>query len=109
MAEEIIICGKTVEEAMAKALAEHSGSNVSYEVLAMPKKGFLGIGASPAKIKVIFEEEEEEEDADLSSIVASIKGLGVTTNKGGDGEKAEKKPEKKDEKRPEAQKHEKKA
>ena len=59
MAEEIIICGKTVEEAMAKALAEHSGSNVSYEVLAMPKKGFLGIGASPAKIKVIIEEEEE--------------------------------------------------
>lgn len=107
MAEEIIICGKTVEEAMAKALAEHSGSNVSYEVLAMPKKGFLGIGASPAKIKVIIE--EEEEDTDLSSIVASIKGLGVTTNKGGDGEKAEKKPEKKVEKKPEAKKPEKKA
>ena len=107
MAEEIIICGKTVEEAMAKALAEHSGSNVSYEVLAMPKKGFLGIGASPAKIKVIIE--EEEEDADLSSIVASIKGLGVTTNKGGDGEKAEKQPEKKVEKKPEAKKPEKKA
>ncbi len=109
MAEEIIVTGKTVDEAMTEALTKYSGSNVSYEVLAMPKKGFLGIGSSPAKIKVIIE--EEEEDADLSSIVASIKGLGLTTNKGGDGEKkpAPKAEAKKPEKKPEAKKKEKKA
>ncbi len=84
MAEEIIITGKTFEEAMAQAQSEYSGENVQYEILEMPKKGIFGIGASPAKIKVIVADPVEE-DTDLSGIVASIKGLKVTTNKGGDG------------------------
>ena len=54
MAEEIIITGKTFEEAMAQAQSEYSGENVQYEILEMPKKGIFGIGASPAKIKVII-------------------------------------------------------
>ncbi|MDD6094519.1 MAG: Jag N-terminal domain-containing protein [Clostridia bacterium] len=113
MAEEIIVTGKTFEEAMAAAQSKYSGVNVQYEILEMPKKGFLGIGSTPAKIKVIIEDEEEE-DADLSGIVASIKGLGVATNKGGGEEKpkAEKqqKKEKKEEKKAEkkAEKQEKK-
>lgn len=91
MAEEIIITGKTFEEAMAQAQSEYSGENVQYEILEMPKKGIFGIGASPAKIKVIIADEPEE-DTDLSGIVASIKGLKVTTNKGGDGSAPAEKP-----------------
>ncbi len=104
MAEEIIITGKTFEEAMAQAQSEYSGENVQYEILEMPKKGIFGIGASPAKIKVIIADPVEE-DTDLSGIVASIKGLKVTTNKGGDGSSpapaqapVQKKPEQKKEK-----------
>ena len=103
MAEEIIITGKTFEEAMAQAQSEYSGENVQYEILEMPKKGIFGIGASPAKIKVIIADPVEE-DTDLSGIVASIKGLKVTTNKGGDGTSpapaapVQKKPEQKKEK-----------
>lgn len=103
MAEEIIITGKTFEEAMAQAQSEYSGENVQYEILEMPKKGIFGIGASPAKIKVIIADPVEE-DTDLSGIVASIKGLKVTTNKGGDGSSpaaaapVQKKPEPKKEK-----------
>ena len=111
MAEEIIVTGKTFEDAMAEAQSKYSGVNVQYEILEMPKKGFLGIGSTPAKIKVIIENEEEE-DADLSGIVASIKGLGVATNKGGGEEKpkAEKqqKKEKKEERKEERQKRKKK-
>ena len=32
MAEEIIITGKTFEEAMAQAQSEYSGENVQYEI-----------------------------------------------------------------------------
>ncbi len=93
MAEEIIITGKTFEAAMAQAQSEYSGENVQYEILEMPKKGIFGIGASPAKIKVIINDEPEENDTDLSGIVASIKGLKVATEKGGDGSTpAQKKP-----------------
>lgn len=83
MAEEIIIQGKTFEAAMEEAQTKYNGENVQYEILEMPKRGIFGIGATPAKIKVIINDEGGDEDADLSGIVASIKDLGVTTNKGG--------------------------
>lgn len=86
MAEEIIISGKTVEEAMAAAAAKYSGENVSYEIVEMPKKGFLGIGSSPAKIKVTISAEDED-DIDLKGIVSQVKDMKVTTNKGGSGAK----------------------
>ncbi len=111
MAEEIIIQGKTLEEAMAEAQAKYNGDNVQFDILEMPRRGIFGIGASPAKIKVIINDVEDDEDTDLSGIVASIKGLGVTTNKGGGDEKpkAEKAEEKKPERKPEKRekKHEK--
>lgn len=47
--------GKTIEEALAAALTELNVNEdrVEYEVLDLPKKGFLGlIGTKPAKIKV---------------------------------------------------------
>lgn len=53
MSDEIIISAKTLDEAIAKAEAEYgSQGDIAYDILEMPKKGFLGIGATPAKIKV---------------------------------------------------------
>ena len=104
MSEEIIVTGKTVEEAMANAVAQYGSKNASYDIAEMPKKGFLGIGSSPAKIRVTI---NDEEDISLDDLVTSIKDMSVTTNKGGSGEtkrpekKAEKKPEKKQERKPE--------
>ena len=98
MAEEIIIQGKTLEEAMAEAQAKYNGDNVQFDILEMPRRGIFGIGASPAKIKVIINDTEDDEDCDLSGIVASIKGLGVTTNKGGGDERREEKKAEKAEK-----------
>ncbi len=112
MAEEIIIQGKTLEEAMAEAQSKYNGDNVQYDILEMPRRGIFGIGASPAKIKVIISDPVEDEDTDLSSIVASIKGLKVSTNKGGDGEKHEEKPkaeQKPNREKPNREKKEKKA
>lgn len=108
MAEEIIIQGKTLEEAMAEAQSKYNGDNVQFDILEMPRKGIFGIGASPAKIKVIINDTEDDEECDLSGIVASIKGLGVTTNKGGgDEQPKEKKAEEKKDEKPRAEKREK--
>ena len=108
MSEEIIVTGKTVEEAMANAVAAYGNKNASYDIAEMPKKGFLGIGSTPAKIKVTINEEEE---LSLDDIVSSVKNMKVSTNKGGSGDskredrkpsaKPERKPERKPESKPE--------
>ena len=54
--------GRTEEEAVAKAL-EQLGldrDDVSLEIIDRAKSGFLGIGASPAVIRVSYEVEDEE-------------------------------------------------
>ena len=53
MNNEIIITGKTVEDAVAAAARELGAScadEVEYTVVEEPKKGLFGIGSSPAKI-----------------------------------------------------------
>ena len=52
----IDVTGKTEDEAVAKALAELGleREEVSVEILERAKKGFLGIGASPAKVRVSY-------------------------------------------------------
>ena len=57
MKQEVIATGKTVEAAVLSG-AEEMGVDrnfVTYEVLEMPKKGFLGFGEIPAKVKVCYE------------------------------------------------------
>ena len=58
MNETYLIMAKTVEEAIAIANREYAkdGKEVTYEILEMPKKGFLGIGARDAKIKITVSE-----------------------------------------------------
>ena len=57
MKKEVIINAKTVEEAVAQAveqLGAPSADKIEYTVLEEPKKGFLGIGASDAKISASY-------------------------------------------------------
>ncbi|MGX8692251.1 MAG: RNA-binding cell elongation regulator Jag/EloR [Clostridia bacterium] len=59
--------GKTVDEALAAALAElgfdRDSMAYEYEILELPKAGFLGIGASPAVIRVSYEVPDPEPEA----------------------------------------------
>ena len=57
MKKEITVNAKTVEEAIEKAVAELGAPNadaIEYTVLEEPKKGFLGFGATPAKITASY-------------------------------------------------------
>ena len=56
MKQEITVTGKTVEAAVATGAAELGVDTVAvtYEVLEAPKKGFLGFGETPAKVKVTY-------------------------------------------------------
>ena len=86
---------KTVEEAIAIANREYAkdGKEVTYEILEMPKKGFLGIGARDAKIKITVSESESSKiGSELSSLVADLRGMKVHTNRG--GSEGEEKPKK---------------
>ena len=53
--------GRTEEDAIAAALAELGldRDDVSVEILERAKSGFLGIGASPAVIRVSYEAPDE--------------------------------------------------
>ena len=57
----IDVTGKTEEEAVAKALAQLNldRDDVSVEILERAKSGFLGLGSSPAKVRVTYGDEEE--------------------------------------------------
>ncbi len=58
MKKEITVSAKTVEEALEKAAAELGATSVDaieYTVLEEAKKGFLGIGGTPAKISASYE------------------------------------------------------
>ena len=61
MRDYIDVTGKNEDEAISKALAQLGldRDDVSVEVLERAKSGFLGIGASPAKIRVYYGPEEE--------------------------------------------------
>ncbi len=63
MREFIDVTGKTEEEAVQKALAQLGldRDDVSVEILERAKSGFLGLGSSPAKVRVSYGPEEEQE------------------------------------------------
>lgn len=57
MEKKRIITGKTLEEAKANVTVQLGldADSYSYQVIQMPKSGFLGFGAQPAKIEVTYE------------------------------------------------------
>ena len=69
MEKNIIATGKTIDLAVEAALEQihMDKDDVSVEVLEMPKSGFLGIGAQPAKVKVTYEGPAEDNAPALSS------------------------------------------
>ena len=56
MEKTIITSGKTIDLAVEAALAQLglSRDDITYEVLSLPKAGFLGFGAQPAKVMVTY-------------------------------------------------------
>lgn len=93
MSETYIVNAKTVEEAVSIANSKYADENheVSYEILEMPKKGFLGIGAKDASIKVTVTETKAVE---LGSLVRDIRSMKTLTDRGNDNRANEEKPQK---------------
>ena len=58
----IDVTGKTEDEAIRKALEQlhMDRDDVSVEILERAKSGFLGIGSSPARVRVTYGQEEPE-------------------------------------------------
>lgn len=71
----VTVTGKTVEEAMHNALnqLETVEENVDIEVLEEPKKGFLGFGGKPARIKVVEKPDVlEQTKAFLEKVISNM-------------------------------------
>ena len=60
-----IITGKTIDEAKANAVAQLGldADSFTYQVIQLPKSGFLGFGAQPAKIEVSYEMPDPQPEA----------------------------------------------
>ncbi len=102
---EYIAKGKTIEEAVANGL-EKIGlerDDVSIEVLETPEKGFFGIGASPAVVKLSYD--------GIAPVIPEAPAAPEKVEKKAEkkAEKAEKKAEKADKKSPKNKKEFKKA
>lgn len=82
MSDTYIVTAKTIEEAIATANKTYADAEheISYDILEMPKKGFLGIGAKDAMIRVTV---NEIRDADLASLVSDLKSMKLHTDRDG--------------------------
>ena len=71
MREFIDVTGKNEEEALQKALRQLNmdRDDVSVEILERAKSGFLGLGSSPAKIRVSYGPEDESAAAESAPAV----------------------------------------
>ena len=71
MTKWIETTGKSEEEAIAAALRQLGldRDDVSVEILERAKTGFLGIGSSPAKVKVTYEAPDEPEEVSPAPVV----------------------------------------
>ena len=91
MKKQVTISAKTVEEAVAKAVAElgaPDAASIEYTILEEAKKGFLGFGAAPARISASYT--CRGADAALELIRHLIDGMGLDakvsmTDSDGDG------------------------
>ena len=101
MREFIDVTGKTEDEAISKAL-EQLGldrDDVSVEILERAKSGFLGLGSSPAKVRVSYGPEEVEETPKAEPVVEKPVVEKKAEKPAASEKKTEKKPEKKTEKK----------
>ena len=79
MKKETVFTGKTVEEALSTGLAELGMrmDDVTYEVIEHEKKGILGIGASPAKIKIVYSVKKDGSDIAIGYVKTILENMGV--------------------------------
>ena len=65
MEKTLITTGKTIDLAIEAALAQLGleRDDVSVQVLAQAKAGFLGFGAAPAKVQVTYEAPDPKPEA----------------------------------------------
>ncbi len=65
MEKTLVTTGKTIDQAVENALAQLGldRDSVSVQVLAQAKSGFLGIGATPAKVQVTYEAPDPKPEA----------------------------------------------
>ena len=70
MEKTIVATGKTIDLAIESALTQLglSRDDVTVEVLAQAKPGFLGIGAAPAKVQVTYEAPDPKPEAPKSAL-----------------------------------------
>ena len=70
MEKSIVTTGKTIDLAIEAALTQLglSRDDVSVMVLAQAKPGFLGIGATPAKVQVTYEAPDLKPEAPKSAL-----------------------------------------
>ena len=121
MEKSIITTGKTIDEAVETALAQLglTRDDVTYQVISLPKSGFFGIGAVPAKVQMTYEapdlkpakpEKKEEPKADAAPKAEAAPRIALSSAsrskpKADAAPRTEKKPvEKKPEPKPEAPK-----
>lgn len=90
MKKELIVTGKTVEDARKKAAAQLGvAEEMIVTVLEEGKKGFLGIGASDAKISVSYSEDGEDTALDFIRKLIddmALEGLTVAKKEGSNGD-----------------------
>ena len=88
MKREVIVYGKTVEDAIKKGLRELGveAEKAEYEVLENAKKGFLGFGETPAKVKVMCEADGSYRAVDfVSTLVKNLQLDAEVTTENTDG------------------------
>ena len=73
MEKTIVVTGKTIDLAIEAALTQLglNRDDVSVQVLAQAKPGFLGIGATPAKVEVTYEAPDLKPEAPKSALGAA--------------------------------------
>ena len=123
MEKSIITTGKTIDDAVEAALVQLglTRDDVTYQVISLPKSGFFGIGAVPAKVQVTYEapdlkpavkaeKKEEPKTAPKTEAAPRIALSSASRSKPKAAKPVEKKPEPKPaEKKPEPKPVEKKA
>ena len=99
MEKSIVTTGKTIDLAIEAALNQLGldRDSVSVQVLAQAKAGFLGFGASPAKVQVTYEAPDPAPEAPKSALGAASRSNKPKAQKKPEAPKAEPKPEPKKE------------
>ena len=99
MEKSIVTTGKTIDLAIEAALNQlgMDRDSVSVQVLAQAKSGFLGFGASPAKVQVTYEAPDPVPAAPKSALGSASRSNKPKVQKKPEAPKAEPKPEPKKE------------